>query len=532
MCTTTAGPPLRSDLHQDPVIQRWLFTTCCCPVVFHFNISHSKLCHALWTFFLLIRRPLGWEKLKMENQQLWSNLQRGTWKTLRMLTANWPTWLWMRLLTGITGHSYHKTCKLNALREKNSAAVDDALFVHCSGASVSFEDIAGQQLAKQALQEIVILPALRPEVITYRPVLSAHAISPFTVEHWMHLFYFFTFNHSALHRFESSSPRLAFIWPSRKWENYAGKSFPPFQIVWISLCFNFCISLVITWLLDCQPITACTSSHKAKAVAAESNATFFSISAASLTSKYVRKCSWCHFFHMKSAQNTTIRVEFIFWTFPVFTITGGRRWEACTSTVCSRQGTPALCHLYWFVFFDLWLSCTPKTKTFVSQHILFILHSDEVDSLLCERREGEHDASRRLKTEFLIEFDGVRAAAAVAPWPLTFDHEPASDSLSPCYLREHQVIFKMMLLFSGAVQRGWQGTCNGGNQQTSGARWSCTEVHVTTLHVSQLPSHSLTTFLLLFLYFRRFAKRVYVALPDVEVFTVEPEFIPLITDPC
>lgn len=35
----------------------------------------------------------------------------------------------------------------------------------CSGASVSFEDIAGQELAKQALQEIVILPALRPEVI-------------------------------------------------------------------------------------------------------------------------------------------------------------------------------------------------------------------------------------------------------------------------------------------------------------------------------------------------------------------------------
>jgi SpoVK/Ycf46/Vps4 family AAA+-type ATPase len=33
--------------------------------------------------------------------------------------------------------------------------------------------------------------------------------------------------------------------------------------------------------------------------------------------------------------------------------------------------------------------------------------ADEIDSLLCERRESEHDAARRLKTEFMIEFDGV-----------------------------------------------------------------------------------------------------------------------------
>lgn len=44
---------------------------------------------------------------------------------------------------------------------------------HCSGASVSFEDIAGQELAKQALQEIVILPALRPEVISLSHFVTA-----------------------------------------------------------------------------------------------------------------------------------------------------------------------------------------------------------------------------------------------------------------------------------------------------------------------------------------------------------------------
>ena len=36
-----------------------------------------------------------------------------------------------------------------------------------------------------------------------------------------------------------------------------------------------------------------------------------------------------------------------------------------------------------------------------------IIFIDEVDSLLSERRENEHEASRRLKTQFFIEFDGI-----------------------------------------------------------------------------------------------------------------------------
>ena len=104
-----------------------------------------------------------------------------------------------------------------------------------------------------------------------------------------------------------------------------------------------------------------------KCVACKSNSTFFSISASSLTSKWVGEGE-----EPPTCFPTNFEIfKLIFCSF----FTGEKLVR--TLFAIARVKQPA---------------------------IIFI---DEIDSLLTKRSSNEHEASRRLKTEFLLQFDGI-----------------------------------------------------------------------------------------------------------------------------
>ncbi|EYC31652.1 hypothetical protein Y032_0003g1168 [Ancylostoma ceylanicum] len=122
----------------------------------------------------------------------------------------------------------------------------------------------------------------------------------------------------------------------------------------------------------------------AKAVASEARQVFFNISAASLTSKWVGDAEKTIRSLFQIARNAQPAIIFI-------------------------GETVSLLSVFVLLFSLLFIQLCRS----IMRHAFFIfrINPDEIDSILCDRSEKDTEVSRRMKTEFLVQFDGATSSA-------------------------------------------------------------------------------------------------------------------------
>ncbi|KAL4434129.1 hypothetical protein ABPG75_000570 [Micractinium tetrahymenae] len=227
-----------------------------------------------------------------------------------------------------------------------------------SGGQLDWDDIAGQQTAKDLIQEVVVWPIKNPQLFT-------------------------------------------------------GARAPPKGI-----------------LLFGPPGTGKTM--LGKAIATNISAVFFSISASSLVSKWMGEgeklvCAWlecaCHL-----CDSTTCRAEA---ALQCNTAAVKCRCLSCTSRLCAacllvlpglaavpgRHACVPFCsvpQIFLCPHVPCPAQCQVRALFAVAAHVApSVIFIDEVDSLLSARKsDGEHESMRRLKTEILIQMEGIDPSRA------------------------------------------------------------------------------------------------------------------------
>ena len=150
----------------------------------------------------------------------------------------------------------------------------------------------------------------------------------------------------------------------------------------------------------------------AKAVASECDTTFFSISSTSLASKY------------RGESEKLVRILF--------------EMARCyaPSTIFIVRGPPPSLLFYNFRSHSLLAQLRTTVAKLLSSSRCLTPQSyqqDEIDSICSARGgQGEHESSRRVKSELLVQMDGVGSAAGPQPGESSILHREASvlDSVS------------------------------------------------------------------------------------------------------